>query len=337
VLGVVLATLGRGMANDVYFQVGLITIIGLSAKNAILIIEFAKDLHAQGKSAIEAALEAAQLRFRPIIMTSMAFMLGVMPLYLASGAGSASQRAIGTGVIGGMLTATLLSVFFVPVFFAVVRRLFPPSHRQELLYRHRDRQPEPEPAAGGPMKTAARLTAFLAALLGGCALAPAYERPAAPVAADFPAAAASAGLPAAQLDWANFITDPRSQALVRAALANNRDLRLALLNVEQARGALGIARADRLPTLAVGAAANRNSASDSYTAGLSLTSFELDLFGRVKNLGEAAAARLLASDEARRAVQLSLVTAVATPNSRCAPTLRRSRSRPRCWPRARPR
>ena len=106
VLGVLLATMLRGYANDVYFQVGLITIIGLSAKNAILIIEFAKDLQAQGKSVIEAALAAAHLRFRPIIMTSMAFGLGVLPLAIASGAGSASQRAIGTGVMGGMLTGT---------------------------------------------------------------------------------------------------------------------------------------------------------------------------------------------------------------------------------------
>ena len=130
VLGVVLATLFRGYANDVYFQVGLITIIGLSAKNAILIIEFAKDLQAQGKSAVEAALQAAHLRFRPILMTSLAFILGVMPLFLASGAGSASQRAIGTGVVGGMITAVVLAVFFVPVFFVVVRRLFKPSVRQ---------------------------------------------------------------------------------------------------------------------------------------------------------------------------------------------------------------
>jgi hypothetical protein len=105
VLGVLLATLLRGYANDVYFQVGLITIIGLSAKNAILIIEFAKDLQAQGKSAIEAALAAAHLRFRPIVMTSMAFILGVLPLAWPRAPGSASQRAIGTGVIGGMLTA----------------------------------------------------------------------------------------------------------------------------------------------------------------------------------------------------------------------------------------
>ncbi len=124
VLGVVLATLLRGYANDIYFQVGLITIIGLSSKNAILIIEFAKDLQAEGKGVIESALTAAHLRFRPIVMTSLAFMLGVVPLAIATGASSASQRAIGTGVIGGVLTGTFLAVFFVPIFFVVVRGVF---------------------------------------------------------------------------------------------------------------------------------------------------------------------------------------------------------------------
>ena len=109
---------------DIYFQVGLITVIGLSAKNAILIIEFAKDLQEQGKSALAAALEAAHLRFRPILMTSFAFILGVVPLYLASGASSASQRAIGTSVLWGMLIGTILSVFFVPMFYVVVRKFF---------------------------------------------------------------------------------------------------------------------------------------------------------------------------------------------------------------------
>jgi multidrug efflux pump len=134
VLGVLLATLLRAYANDVYFQVGLITIIGLSAKNAILIIEFAKDLQAQGKGVVESALAAAHLRFRPIIMTSLAFGLGVVPLFIASGAGSASQRAIGTGVLGGMVTGTLLAVFFVPVFFVVVRSVFKGSKRQQEIY-----------------------------------------------------------------------------------------------------------------------------------------------------------------------------------------------------------
>jgi multidrug efflux pump len=130
ILGVLLATVLRGYSNDVYFQVGLITIIGLSAKNAILIIEFAKDLQAQGKTAVEAALAAAHMRFRPILMTSMAFMLGVLPLAISSGAGSASQRAIGTGVIGGSLVGTVLAVFFVPIFFVVVRSIFKGSERQ---------------------------------------------------------------------------------------------------------------------------------------------------------------------------------------------------------------
>ena len=134
VVGVLLATLFRGYANDVYFQVGLITIIGLSAKNAILIIEFAKDLQAQGKGVIESALTAAHLRFRPIIMTSMAFMLGVLPLAIATGASSASQRAIGTGVIGGMITGTALAVIFVPIFFVVVRGFFKGSARQQQIY-----------------------------------------------------------------------------------------------------------------------------------------------------------------------------------------------------------
>jgi len=136
ILGVVVGASMRGLSNDVFFKVGLIAVIGLSAKNAILIIEFAKDLHAQGKGLIEATLEACHLRFRPILMTSFAFILGVLPLALSTGAGSASQRAIGTGVVGGMLTATVLAVFFVPVFFVVVRKLFKGSERQRQMYAH---------------------------------------------------------------------------------------------------------------------------------------------------------------------------------------------------------
>jgi len=123
-LGVVLATLLRQYSIDVYFQIGLVTVIGISAKNAILIIEFAKDAQAAGKGLIESALEAAHLRFRPIIMTSLAFGMGVLPLAIATGASSASQRAIGTGVIGGMITGTTLAILFVPAFFVVVRGIF---------------------------------------------------------------------------------------------------------------------------------------------------------------------------------------------------------------------
>jgi multidrug efflux pump len=124
ILGCVVAVMMRGMPNDVFFKVGLITIIGLSAKNAILIVEFAKDLQRDGEPLIKATLHAARLRFRPILMTSFAFTLGVIPLAMAVGASSASQRAIGTGVIGGMIAATFLAIFLVPVFFVVVRKLF---------------------------------------------------------------------------------------------------------------------------------------------------------------------------------------------------------------------
>ena len=125
VIGALLAATMRGMNNDVYFQVGLLTTIGLSAKNAILIVEFAKDLmDKEGKGLIEATLESVRMRLRPILMTSLAFMLGVLPLVISSGAGSGAQNAVGTGVMGGMISATILAIFFVPMFFVVVRRRF---------------------------------------------------------------------------------------------------------------------------------------------------------------------------------------------------------------------
>jgi multidrug efflux pump len=124
VAGSVAAVWIANMPNDIYFKVGLITIIGLSAKNAILIVEFAKDLHAEGKGLLESAVEAAKLRFRPILMTSLAFTLGVVPLAIATGASSASQNAVGTGVIGGMIAATVFSIFFVPPAFVFVLKLF---------------------------------------------------------------------------------------------------------------------------------------------------------------------------------------------------------------------
>jgi HAE1 family hydrophobic/amphiphilic exporter-1/multidrug efflux pump len=123
VFGALSAVWLRGMTNDIYFQIGLVTLIGLSAKNAILIVEFANKRHEQGMPAVEAAIEGARLRFRPIIMTSMAFVMGVAPLVVATGAGAASRRSIGTGVFGGMLAATFLAIFFVPLFFVLARKL----------------------------------------------------------------------------------------------------------------------------------------------------------------------------------------------------------------------
>ncbi len=130
IIGALMAAALRGMNNDVYFQVGLLTTIGLSAKNAILIVEFAKELmDNEGKGLLDATLESARMRLRPILMTSLAFILGVLPLVMSTGAGSGAQNAVGTGVMGGMLTATLLAIFFVPVFFVVVRRKL--DHKSE--------------------------------------------------------------------------------------------------------------------------------------------------------------------------------------------------------------
>ena len=131
VIGALLATWMRGLENDVYFQVGLLTVIGLSAKNAILIVEFANDANARGQELLAATLEACRQRLRPILMTSLAFVFGVLPMATSSGAGSGSQHAVGTGVMGGMISATVLAIFFVPLFFVLVRRRFPLSDHQQ--------------------------------------------------------------------------------------------------------------------------------------------------------------------------------------------------------------
>jgi multidrug efflux pump len=152
VLGALLAATLRGLENDVFFQVGLLTTVGLSAKNAILIVEFARELQqGQGMGPVEAALEAARLRLRPILMTSLAFILGVMPLAISNGAGSASQHAIGTGVIGGMLTATFLAIFMIPMFFVVIRGSFSGEKEDpdEALKHYNEHHPH-DPSGGAP-------------------------------------------------------------------------------------------------------------------------------------------------------------------------------------------
>ena len=131
VIGALMATWMRGLENDVYFQVGLLTVIGLSAKNAILIVEFANELNEKGEDLLAATLSACRQRLRPILMTSLAFIFGVLPMATSTGAGSGSQHAVGTGVMGGMISATVLAIFFVPLFFVLVRRRFPQKERPQ--------------------------------------------------------------------------------------------------------------------------------------------------------------------------------------------------------------
>ncbi|WP_442679883.1 efflux RND transporter permease subunit [Sphingomonas sp. ASY06-1R] len=145
-VGAVLAVTLRGLENDIYFQVGLLTTMGLSAKNAILIVEFAEQAEKQGKTALEAALEAARIRLRPILMTSLAFIFGVLPLAISTGAGARSRVEIGTAVIGGMLTATVLAIFYIPLFFVLVRRLFRGHDKNGASPDKSDATPEERPA-----------------------------------------------------------------------------------------------------------------------------------------------------------------------------------------------
>jgi hypothetical protein len=248
VFGAVAGMLMRGMPNDIYFQVALITVIGLSAKNAILIVEFAKDLHAEGKSALEAALEAGHLRFRPILMTSLAFILGVVPLYIASGASAASQKEIGTGVFWGMVIGTPISVFLVPVFFVAVFNLFGKKSKQDSnatprrqLLQHRE--------APNMNKTLLPVALAGALLASGCSFIPTLERPAAPVAEHYLATDEQAGTTAAaDIPWQQFYTDPRLQQVIQLALDNNRDLRVAVLNIEKAQAQYQIQRAGQFPS-----------------------------------------------------------------------------------------
>ena len=149
VLGALLAMKLRGLNNDIYFQVGLLTIIGLSSKNAILIVEFAKTLHEQGMGLIEATLEAVRIRLRPIIMTSLAFTFGILPLTISNGAGAGAQHAIGTGLIGGILSATLLAIFFIPLFFVLIEKMFK-ADEKHLLKLQRMREDEAAEASAPP-------------------------------------------------------------------------------------------------------------------------------------------------------------------------------------------
>jgi multidrug efflux pump len=128
----------RGLQNDVYLQIGLLTTMGLASKNAILMIEFAEQAEKQGKPVIESALEAARIRLRPILMTSLAFIFGVLPLAISTGAGANSRVAIGTAVIGGMLTATILAIFYIPLFFVLVRRGVRDGLKAVRNHRHHD-------------------------------------------------------------------------------------------------------------------------------------------------------------------------------------------------------
>ncbi|ARU25679.1 hypothetical protein RSSE_p1496 (plasmid) [Ralstonia solanacearum] len=282
----------------------MITVIGLSAKNAILIVEFAKQLREQGKGLVESAVTAARLRLRPILMTSLAFGLGVVPLMIAMGASAETQHAIGTGVFGGMVSATVLAIFFVPVFFVFVMGL-PGTLRGVAGIPPGTAPPVPhQPQEADSMRL--RILPLVLAL-SACSLTPALIKPALPVPATFPAESGpETQAHVADLGWRTMFGDRRLQRLIGLALANNRDLRLAALNVETVRAQYSIqARRAGCPA-STPRAAPRASApprmtapvlpvlaanSEQYGVNVGAERIRIDLFGRVRSLSDAAFAR----------------------------------------------
>jgi HAE1 family hydrophobic/amphiphilic exporter-1 len=303
VLGGVVASSVRGLPNDVYFQIGLLTVLGLTTKNAILIVQFAKAYLDEGLGLMEATLLAAKVRLRPIVMTSLAFGFGVLPLALATGAGAGAQVAIGTSVLGGMISGTFLAVLFIPLFFVVVVKLF--TRRAK--------------AVGSAVAILATTTLF-----SGCTMIPKYTRPDAPVPATFEFATSAQAETTPLVPWREHFTDPRLQAVIETTLANNRDLRVAALNIQKAQAFYKIQRSELTPAFGIRATDSSSRLPGTFTESgnaeiqerasveVGFLSWEIDFFGRLRSLKAVALEQYLATEQARDAVQTSLVASVAS-------------------------
>ena len=337
ILGALSAVYLRGLTNDIYFKVGLIVIIGLAAKNAILIIQFALDLQHKGHELVDATLEACRLRFRPILMTSIAFMLGVLPLVVSTGAGANGRHAIGTGVMGGMIFATVLAIFFIPVFFVVIRRFFPrqaPHHRRISMSK---------------LKTNLKLLAVLAgvSLLVACAVGPDYKRPELALPDSWTQQQDDAAKKASSADeqWWHLYADTTLDQLEEEALAHNSDIQVAAARVLEVRAQLGVTQADQYPAVSANVNESRTEYSlngatpypstlpriqNLYQATLN-ASYELDLWGKLRRATESARADLLSAESAKETVRLTLTTQVAQQYFALSRWMRRKPPFNVCW------
>jgi multidrug efflux pump len=315
----ILGVWARGMDNNLFTQIGLVALMGLACKNAILIVEFAKQIQDRGRHRLDAVLEASRLRLRPILMTSLAFAFGVLPMMLSRGAGAEMRRSIGTAVFWGMLGVTLFGIFLTPVFYLVIRRVLerkkPVAAGVSL----------PGTPAAGATPALLLLGTASVLLLGGCAAGPNYRQPQTPV----PAAFSNGGQTnlagtAAETNWWHGFHDATLNQLVDHALATNQDLRIATARVREARALRTTVVLDFAPTVQADASYTRRLASqdampgqprslretDLYSAGFDAT-WEIDLFGRVRRAVEASTAGVAALEADRRDVLVSVIAEVA--------------------------
>ncbi|MDH6533847.1 multidrug efflux RND transporter permease subunit [Parabacteroides sp. 52] len=297
-LGAYLGVWITGLENDVYFQIGLVTLIGLAAKNAILIVEFAKVQVDDGVDVVKAAIQAAQLRFRPILMTSLAFVLGMLPLVLASGPGSASRHSIGTGVFFGMLVAITVGIVMVPFFFVLIYKM-KRKIRITKLYK-------------------TGIVILVAVSFSSCKVGKSYNRPELGIPADTVWSADSSSV--SDLPWQSLYRDTVLQGLIHQALENNKDMRMAAAKIKEMLATKRISFANQFPEVNAKLNAQKeelnyggdNRKSSQEFSGKLTLSWELDFWGRLRWASEADIAVYMQSVEAQRALQLTLVAEVAT-------------------------
>lgn len=311
-LGAYLGIWVTGLHNDVYFQIGLVTLIGLAAKNAILIVEFAKVQVDAGVDVVQAAIHASKMRFRPILMTSLAFVLGMLPMVLASGPGSASRHSIGTGVFFGMLVAITVGIVLVPFFFVLIYKMKYKIRLDRIVQMV-------------PKKKLLRKKIFfflvpalaISFSLSSCKLGEKYARPELNLPAQLEEGADSVSVE--DIPWQSLYADTTLQRLITTALENNKDMKIAAAKMKEMMAAKRITFADQFPEVGARIYSQKerlNYGGDNpkpdpeYGAKLTL-SWELDLWGNLRWANEAGVAAYLQSVEARRALQLTLVAEVA--------------------------
>lgn len=295
-LGAYLGVWGCGLENDVYFQIGLVMLVGLAAKNAILIVEFAKEQVDKGVDVVQAALHASQLRFRPILMTSLAFILGMLPMVIASGPGSASRQAIGTGVFFGMIFAVTVGILLVPFFFVLIYKM-KEMMKHTLLYI----------AVSGMT------------LLTSCQLGKHYTRPDLHLPQQLDTLRQQDTLSIADMQWWEIYTDTTLQSLIEKTLDNNKDMKIAAARVKELAAMKRIDFANLFPQLNGSAYAQKegsNYGGDNYKndpeqGGKLTVTWELDLWGNLRWAKDKSIAQFLGSIEAQRALKMSIVSEVA--------------------------